>query len=74
MASEEQLAQVLADLQKRGTARPRTVKALSGTINALFKKQLSESEIASLLDQLQTSGVISVSGTKVSYTPAPSGA
>ena len=70
--SEAQLAQVLADLQKRGTARPRTVKTLSSTINALFKKQLSESEIASLLDQLQTTGVISVSGTKVSYTHAPS--
>jgi len=72
MASEEQLAQVLADLQKRGTARPRTVKTLSRTINTLFKKQLSESEIASLLDQLQATGVISVSGTKVSYTHAPS--
>jgi hypothetical protein len=74
MASEERLAQVLADLQKRGTARPRTVKTLSSTINVLFKKQLSESEIASLLDQLQTTGVISISGTKVSYTHAPSGA
>lgn len=71
MASKERLAQVLADLQKRGTARPRTVKTLSSTINALFKKQLSESEIASLLDQLQATGVISVCGTKVSYTHAP---
>lgn len=72
MASEKQLAKVLADLQKRGTARPRTVKTLSSTISVLFKKQLSESEIESLLDQLQATGVISVSGTKVSYTPAPS--
>jgi len=74
IASEEQLAQVLADLERRRTARPRTVKTLSSTINVLFKKQLSESEIASLLDQLQATGVISVSGTKVSYTHAPSGA
>jgi len=47
------------------------VKALSNTINALFKKQLSESEITSLVDQLRATGVISVSGTKVSYTHAP---
>lgn len=72
MASEKQLARVLADLRKRGTARPRTVKTLSRTISELFKKQLSESEIASLLDQLQATGVISVSGTKMSYTHAPS--
>jgi hypothetical protein len=71
MASKEQLALVLADLQKRGTARPRTVKTLSRTINALFKKQLSESKIVSLVDQLQATGVISVSGTKVSYIHAP---
>ena len=71
MSSEEQLALVLADLQKRGTARPRTVKTLSSTINQRLKKQLSESEIASLLGQLQATGVISVSGTKVSYTHAP---
>ncbi len=71
MASEGQLAQVRADLQKRVKARPRTLKALSSTINVLFKKQLSESEIASLLDRLQATGVISVSGTKVSYPHAP---
>jgi hypothetical protein len=64
---DERVALVLADLHKRGAARPRTVKTLSSTINALFQKQLSEPEIASLLDRLQAAGAISINETKVSY-------
>ena len=70
----ERLAFVVADLQKRGKARPGTVKTLSSTINALFQKELSQAEIASILDRLQATGVISVTGSKVSYAQTPSGA
>lgn len=67
---DERVASVLTDLRKRGAARPRTVKTLSSTINALFRKQLSEDEIALLLDGLKASGAISINATKVSYALA----
>jgi len=61
------VARIIADLQKRGSARPRTVKTLSSTIGALFQKQISEQEISSLIERLRTEGLIVVAGTKVSY-------
>jgi len=66
-ALAERLARVIADLQKRGSARPRTMKTLSSTIAALFKKQVSEQEVASLIERLQTEGVITAGGARVSY-------
>lgn len=68
----QRIALVVANLQKRGTALPRTVKTLSSTINAMFQKALSEQEVASLLGKLQAQGVISVNGTKVTYALPPS--
>lgn len=64
---EEKLAVVVADLQKRGSARPRTLKTLTNTINAAFGKQLTSDEVASLLVALQARRIVSVNGTKVSY-------
>lgn len=63
----EKIAVILANLKQRGASKPRTVKTLSSTINSLFQKNLSETELASLLHQLREQGIISVSGTKVSY-------
>lgn len=63
----EKIAVVIADLKRRGTSKPRAVKTLSSTISSMFQKQLSENELASLLDELKNQGVISVAGTKVSY-------
>lgn len=68
----QRLALVVADLNKRGAARPRTIKTLSSTINAMFQKKLTEREVASLLGKLQAQGIISVSGIKVSYALPPS--
>lgn len=64
---DERVALVLKDLRKRKAARPRTVKTLSSTINALFHKRLSDGEIALLLERLKAAGAISITGTKVSY-------
>jgi len=63
----ERVARVIADLHKRGSAKPRTVKTLAGTIATLFQKQLSEQEVAALIERLRADGVIAVAGTKVSY-------
>jgi hypothetical protein len=63
----EKIALIIDDLNRRGSAKPRTVKTLSGTINSLFKKQLPAEEIGSLIERLRSKGAITVAGTKVSY-------
>lgn len=66
-APNERLAVVIADLQRRGSAKPRTVKTLGSTINSIFQKQLSEQDLTGLLAALEQKGVIATTGTKVSY-------
>ena len=63
----QKLPLVVKDLCRRGTARPRTVKTLRNTIGVLFQKKLTEDEISMLLTRLQSQGIISISGTKVTY-------
>ena len=63
----DKVALVVANLQQRGTSKPRTAKTLSSTINSIFKKQLSETEQDALLKELQAKSYICVDGTKVSY-------
>lgn len=67
-APNERLAVVIADLQRRGSAKPRTVKTLGSTINSIFQKQLSEQDLTGLLTALEQKGVIATTGTKVSYS------
>ena len=63
----DRLSLIVSDLRKRGSAKPRTVKALTSTISALFQKKLAEEELLLLLKRLQTQGVVVVNGTRVSY-------
>jgi hypothetical protein len=63
----EKIAVIIADLKRRGAAKPRTVKTLTSTISNMFQKQLSDEELQSLLLELQTKGIVSIAGTKVSY-------
>jgi hypothetical protein len=64
----DRLAVVVEGLQKRGAGKPQTVTTLSSTINQLFLKQLSADEIASLVTELKRRGLVTVNGTKVSYS------
>lgn len=67
-STADRIAVIVDDLHKRGAAKPRTVTTLTGTIGALFKKQLSSDEIGALLTALQARGYVSVNGNKVSYS------
>src|SRR5262245_13067 len=67
----EKLDLIVADLHKRGAARPRTVTTLSSTISALFQKHLSEAEVSALVEQLRARGVVSIAGAKVTYALPP---
>jgi hypothetical protein len=63
----DKLAEIIDDLKRRGSSRPRTLKALCATINARFSKKLTEQELSGIVDQLRRRGTVSVEGTKVSY-------
>jgi hypothetical protein len=63
----DKIAVVIADLIKRQAARPRTLKTLSSTVQALFQKKLTENELQALLDELSKRGVVKVSDGKLSY-------
>lgn len=64
----ERIEIVVADLKRRGAAKPRTVKTLSSTIQAIFQKQLSDDEVTGLVSGLNKKGVVKISGTKVAYS------
>lgn len=66
----EKLKAILKNLEDRGPARPRRVKTLGNTILALFTNKLDESEVQSLIAELEECRYISVSDGRVSY---PSG-
>jgi hypothetical protein len=64
----ERIEIVVADLKRRGAAKPRTVKTLSSTIQAIFQKQLSDEEVTALVSGLNKKGIVKISGTKVAYS------
>ena len=64
----ERIEIVVADLKRRGAAKPRTVKTLSSTIHAIFQKQLSDEEVTGLVNGLNKKGIVKISGTKVAYS------
>ncbi|MFM7168568.1 MAG: PIN domain-containing protein [Planctomycetaceae bacterium] len=59
---------VVVNLRQRGASRPRTVKALASTLSSLFRKQMSEDQLAELLAELQRLGIVTVHEKNVSYT------
>lgn len=64
----ERAAAVVDNLRQRGAALPRSVTTLTNSIGALFQKQLSDDELSRVFGHLQSTGVVSVQGTKVSYS------
>lgn len=72
-AQPERIALVVADLQKRGSSRPRRVATLKNTMNSVFQMSLSDAQLDALLSNLQSSGYVVVEDTNVSYA-LPAGA
>lgn len=62
-----QVEAVIADLIRRKASKPRTEKTLLSTLHTLFKKDLSEQQVAALYAALCKRGIVKVEGTKVSY-------
>ena len=58
---------VVANLKQRGTSKPGTVAKLKSTIGALFQGKLPIDAVESLVQQLQSGGVIFIVGSKITY-------
>ena len=72
-SSSDRVEAVVAHLHRMGTAKPRAVKTLQSTMNALFQKALAQDELDELLRLLKQKGVVTVNDTKITYTfPASS--
>lgn len=64
---DDQLTLVIANLKQRGNAKPRTLKTLKSTIASLFPKGISVAEITAMVQQLQSTGKVTVTENKVTY-------
>ena len=63
----EEIDAILHNLNRRGSAKPRTLKTLASTISAMFKKTLPDERIAALIDELIGKGVVKLDGKRVTY-------
>lgn len=66
-SASEKASAVMANLMQRGASKPRTLKTLGSTINALFQKSLTEQEISAVVEEMKLQKVISINETKVVY-------
>ena len=66
-ATHEKLDGIIDNLAKRKSARPRTIKTLRSSINALFVNQLTDEELDDLIAQLTERGTIKIADGKVHY-------
>jgi hypothetical protein len=69
MSGDDKIKAIAKSLAARGTSRPRKVKTLSNTINALFMKKLKEIEISEIIEQMKKQKMIVVENENVSYKP-----
>jgi len=67
-AKTDKFSMVVANLAQRGNSRPRTLKTLTSTVASLFPKGVAEAEVAALIQQLQSTGKVSILENKVSYS------
>jgi len=67
---DEKIDAIVASLTSRGSSRPRKVKTLTGTVNALFMKTLDEAEQNTLITALHRRGHIIINDQSVSYGPS----
>ena len=65
--ASERYNRVVTDLKKRGRTKPLKVATLKNTIATLFQKKISHDELNTLVQQLESRGVISITGSKIKY-------
>ncbi|MGH9721420.1 MAG: PIN domain-containing protein [Bryobacteraceae bacterium] len=68
----EKVDAVMQNLTKRRSGQPRTLKTLRGTIKALFRDKLTDTDLDAVIEQLTKRGLVKVADGKVSYELPPS--
>jgi hypothetical protein len=66
---DEKIEAIVERLSALGHSRPRKVKTLKSTINALFAKKLEESELAAIVERMQQRELVAIESEKVAYKP-----
>jgi hypothetical protein len=66
--NSEKFKDIVANLNQRGNSKPRTLKTLKSTIVSLYPSGVQESELSAIVEQLQSTGKITLSENKVIYT------
>ena len=66
---DQKVEAIVGGLTSRGTSRPRKVKTLKGTVDALFMKTLEDEELEKLIGELIRRGHVIVSDQSVIYGP-----
>jgi hypothetical protein len=66
-SAPSKLEAIIQNLASRTAGKPRTVKTLSSTINALFQRSLDEADLLQLIKALEKGGHISIAGVNVTY-------
>lgn len=64
---EEKIEAVVDNLVKRKASKPRTYKTLLGTLSSLFVNKLSNTELATLMDELVKRKIVIINEDKVNY-------
>ena len=67
---DQKIEAIVDSLRSKGTSRPRKIKTLKGTVNALFMKTLGQDDLEALVDELRVRGHVILSDQSVSYGPA----
>ena len=63
----ERIDVIIGKLKQPRATKPATVKTLSNMIAAVFRKQLSDEDVSSLIKAMAKKGHFTVSGTKITY-------
>ena len=66
---DEKIEAIVERLSVLGHARPRKVKTLKSTINALFAKKLEESELNAIAERMQQRKLVVIESDKIAYKP-----
>jgi hypothetical protein len=64
---DERIDAIVKSFVARGQSRPRRMKTLTNTINAMFMKTLSANELGAIVAEMKTRKLITVDGEKITY-------
>lgn len=67
---EQKIEAIVDSLKSRGTARPRKIRTLKGTVNALFSKTLDDTDLEEIVSELKNRGHVVLADQSVSYGSA----